>query len=209
MMGRRRRHRWRRKWSASWRRLLHIFTTILMMVMVFHCHLRAQITNGNKFAVHLLVIIETAQCSVATRLSPTSTEKKLTGTARRAAPVRFAQNNVTCYSESRNTQKPQNTITLYQRSAATILHTTQQTFRYSDLQLNNVPLIRAAASILFRNSTALGILFCEEICGCENNTLEHATEYVLLLRSDLFQTHTVALHTFYRLQRNGRKTERL
>jgi len=150
MMGRRRRHRWRRKWSASWRRLLHIFTIILMMVMVFHCHLRVLITNGNKFAMHQLVTTETAQCSVATRLSPTSTEEKLTGTARRAAPVRFAQNTVTCYSESPNTQKPQNTITLYQRSAATILHTTQ-TFRYSDLQLNNIPPIRAAALILFRN----------------------------------------------------------
>ena len=151
MMGRRRRHRWRRKWSASWWRLLHIFTTILMMVMVIHCHLRAQITNGNKSALHLLVITETAQCSVATRLSPTSTEEKLTGTARTAASVRFAQNTVTCYSESRNTQNPRNTITLYQRPAVTILQQTQQTFRYSDLQLNNVPPTRAAASIQSRN----------------------------------------------------------
>ena len=73
---------------------------------------RVQMTNGNKFAMHQLVITETAHCSVATRLSPTSTEEKLTGTARTAAPVRFAKNTVTCYSESPNTQKPQNTITL-------------------------------------------------------------------------------------------------
>ena len=146
-----RRHRWRRNWSASWRRLLHIFTTILMMVMVIHCHLRVQITNGIKFALHLLVITEIAQCSVATRLSPTSTEEKLTGTARGADRVSFAQNTVTCYSKSQNTQKPQNIITLYQRLAATILHQTQQTFRYSDLQLNNVPPTWAAASIQSRN----------------------------------------------------------
>jgi hypothetical protein len=80
---------------------------------------------------------------------------------------------------------------------------TQQTFRYSDLKLNNASPIQAAASILIRNQTAMGVQLCQEIRGCENNTFDPAILYVLLLRSDLFQTHTVALHTLDRQQKNG------
>jgi hypothetical protein len=101
--GRRRHYRWCRQWSESRWRMLHIFTTILKMMIVSHYHLYDRITRIHKFSLHLLVLTWTAQqrrdasSSSGTRYE-TETERApyTTGSSRVIRPAAVAIRNTLC-----------------------------------------------------------------------------------------------------------------